>query len=172
MKRVFINNDNLNFEDLDYEVIRVKGLIINDNSEILVAHNNGTYQLVGGHVETNEDMEEALRREILEETGINLNNIDGPFMQVMSYYKNYFDTGKNVCSKIYYYRICCNEMPDISKTNYDLLEQKTDFKLFYIPLREMEDFLRKGLEDKMIDSNIFNEMMLVIEEFIYLYERG
>ena len=58
MKRIFINNDSLTKSDLDYEVIRVKGIIINEKDEILIAHNNNTFQFIGGHLQENEDMEE------------------------------------------------------------------------------------------------------------------
>ena len=40
MKMIFINDNNLEIDDLDYEDIRVKGVIINNNNEVLVAHNN------------------------------------------------------------------------------------------------------------------------------------
>ena len=132
MKRIFINDDSLTTDDLAYEVIRVKGIIVNNNKEVLVAHNNHTYQFPGGHVEKDEDMENALVREIKEETGIGILDINGPFMQIMTYAKNYFDSGKNVCNKIYYYRILSDEVPNLDETNYDELESQTDFGLFYV----------------------------------------
>lgn len=169
MKRVFINDDNLTIDDLDYEVIRVKGVIINDNNEILIAHNNNTYQLVGGHVEKSEDMEEALIREIKEETGINVSYINGPFMQIMTYCKNYFNSGKNVCSKIYYYRILSNDLPNLNETSYDELESQTDFGLFYVKLDDFERFLKVSMDNKTIDINIGREMLLALECYNSLY---
>ena len=165
MKRVFINNDNLNKSDLDYEVIRVKGIIINEKDEVLIAHNNNTFQFVGGHLREEEDMEEALLREILEETGILIDDITGPFMLIEAYYKNYFNTSKNVHSKIYYYKLFTDKMPDLSKTNYDILERQTDFKLFYVPVKNIKLFLDEGLKNKMIDKSIYDEMLLVIDEY-------
>ena len=88
MKRVFINDDNLSVDDLAYEVIRVKGIIVNNKNEVLVAHNNNTYQLVGGHVEKDEDIENALIREIKEETGTGIDAMRGPFMQMITYAKS------------------------------------------------------------------------------------
>lgn len=54
MRRILLNDDNLKEEELDFEVIRVKGLIINSAGDILIAHNNGTYQFPGGHKEDDE----------------------------------------------------------------------------------------------------------------------
>lgn len=169
MKMIFINDNNLEIDDLDYEVIRVKGVIINNNNEVLVAHNNNTYQLIGGHVEDGEDMEEALLREVKEETGIDVDSVSGPFMQIMTYAKNYFNSGKNVCNKIYYYRIVSNDLPNLLETNYDELESQTDFGLFYVKLEDFERFLRDGIKDKTIDENIGRELLLVFDEYNKLY---
>ena len=169
MKRVFINDDNLTVDDLAYEVIRVKGFIVNNENEILVAHNNNTYQLVGGHVEKDEDMENALIREIKEETGIGIEDISGPFMQIMTYAKNYFNSGKNVCNKIYYYRILSNDVPNFNETNYDELESQTDFGLFYVKVEDFDEFFFFCMNDGMIDKNIGREMFLVLEEYNKLY---
>ena len=166
---IFINDNNLEIDDLDYEVIRVKGVIINNNNEVLVAHNNNTYQLIGGHVEDGEDMEEALLREVKEETGIDVDSVSGPFMQIMTYAKNYFNSGKNVCNKIYYYRIVSNDLPNLLETNYDELESQTDFGLFYVKLEDFERFLRDGIKDKTIDENIGRELLLVFDEYNKLY---
>ncbi|MDD5888020.1 MAG: NUDIX hydrolase [bacterium] len=169
MKMIFINDNNLEIDDLDYEVIRVKGVIINNNNEVLVAHNNNTYQLIGGHVEDGEDMEEALLREVKEETGIDVDSVSGPFMQIMTYAKNYFNSGKNVCNKIYYYRIVSNDLPNLLETNYDELESQTDFGLFYVKLEDFKRFLRDGIKDKTIDENIGRELLLVFDEYNKLY---
>ena len=70
MREIFINDNNLKIEDLDYEVIRVKVVLINEDGNIILVHNNNTYQFPGGHVEDGEDMIEAVKREIREETGM------------------------------------------------------------------------------------------------------
>lgn len=84
MRRILLNDDNLQEEDLDFEVIRVKGLIINSTGDILIAHNNGTYQFPGGHKEDDENLDDCLEREIREETGISVTS-NGPFMQITTY---------------------------------------------------------------------------------------
>jgi len=171
MKRIFINEDHLDICDLDYEIIRVKGILINDNHEALIAKNNNTYQFLGGHIEKDEDMEEALIREIKEESGIDIDSVEGPFMQITTYSKNYFNSGKNVCSKIYYYRVFNNCPPNLLETNYDELEKQTEFRLFYIKMEDLENFLTNSIENRTIDANIGREMLLVLEEYNKLFER-
>lgn len=172
MKRIFINDNNLQNDELDYEVIRVKGLVINDKDEILLAHNNNTYQLVGGHLENTEDMEGALIREIREETGMLVEDITGPFMQITTYAKDYFNSGKNVCSKIYYYRVLTNNLPDKEKCEYDELERQTDFNLFYVKLKTFAEFIKQSITNGIINKDIGREMLLMVEEYNKLYGKN
>ena len=52
MKEIIYNHDGLKDEDITDTVIRIKGLIINDNN-ILIADQNGGFQFPGGHLEKN-----------------------------------------------------------------------------------------------------------------------
>ena len=169
MKKIIINEYNLRAQDLDYEVIRVKWLIVNSQNQILMEFNNNTYQFPGGHLNENEKLEEALLREIREETGITIKELDGPFMQIVTYDKNYFGTGKKVCSSIFYYRVLCDDIPDFEKTDLDELERLSEFGLRYVNLRELESFLKGCLENGNIDKNIMREMSLVLDEYNNLY---
>lgn len=169
MKRIFINDYFLKTEDIEDEVIRVKALLVNSKGDVLLAHNNNTYQLIGGHKEDDETLEDTLLREIKEETGIGLAECDGPFIQIITYDNNYFGTGRKVCSKIYYYRIVTDEMPNLLETHYDELECETDFNLFYIKASEMKRFLHKSMDEGTIAKDIGREMLLVDREYQRLF---
>lgn len=169
MKQILINKNNLELEDMEKTVIRVKGMLINSNKEILLAHNNGTYQFPGGHKEDDEGMEETLIREVKEETGIDVDLDMGPFMQIVTYDADYFGTGKKVCSKIYYYVIHTDEVPNYQETNYDELECQTEFNLLYTDVLGLGDFLDDAVKEGMMDAGICNEMKLVVDEYNRLY---
>lgn len=168
MRRILLNDDNLQEEDLDFEVIRVKGLIINSTGDILIAHNNGTYQFPGGHKEDDENLDDCLEREIREETGISVTS-NGPFMQITTYDSNYFNQNKKVCNKIYYYVLQTDDKPNYAETHYDELECQTDFNLFYISIRELRNFLKRAMEERNLDEKIGREMLLVLDEYNNLY---
>ena len=72
MKKVIYNYDNLKENEVDEVVIRCKGLIINDNNQIMLGHSHNTYQFPGGHLKDGETLLDCLKREIKEETGIEL----------------------------------------------------------------------------------------------------
>lgn len=169
MKQILINEQNLSEEDLEFTVIRVKAMLINSSNEILLAHNNGTYQLPGGHKEDDEEMDVTLIREVKEETGIDIELSTGPFMQIVTYDPNYFGTGKKACSKIYYYIIHTDEVPNYEETNYDELECQTDFNLMYTDVSGLGTFLDEAVEEGSLDPNICREMKLVIDEYNRVY---
>lgn len=169
MKRVFINDNNLNAKDIDYDVIRVKGLVINSSDELIIVENNNTYQLPGGHNRKDESLEDTLSREIKEELGIKLEIKNGPFMMIVTYDSNYFDTGSKVCSRIYYYLVKTDIEPDINNLSLDAMEKETDFNILKIPIDTLDSFLNNALKDDRINSCIGREMLLVSQEFNNVY---
>lgn len=165
MKSITINDDNLNDDDIETFVTRVKGLIINTKGKILIAHNNNSYQFPGGHVEEDESLENGVVREIREETGIDVVVEDEPFLVITTYDNNYFGSSKKVRNRIYYYVFKTDNVPDYSKTHYDQLELASDFNLFYVNVESLDDFLYKAMDEGNIDKSIAREMLLVYEEY-------
>ena len=165
MKEIIINDNQEKEEAMEMKVIRVKGFIFNSKGQILLAHNNNTYQFPGGHKKENESLDECIIREIKEETGILLEVLEKPFLCIKTYDSNYFGTGKKVLNCIYYYRFFTDEVPDFTETHYDELELCTEFKLFYLNFNSLEDFLKKNQFSKDMDPNIAREMLYAVEEY-------
>lgn len=169
MKEIIFNNKNLTNDDISKSVTRVKGLMINSDGKILIAHNNNTYQFPGGHLEENEEKDDCIVREIKEETGINVSVTEEPFLCIKTYDDNYFNTGKKVLNSIYYYRFFTDDLPNFSETHYDELELATEFNLFYVNFSDLEDFLKNNIDSGMIDVAIGKEMLKVVEVYNELY---
>lgn len=169
MKQIIFNDNNLTDNDIDLKVVRVKALMINSNGKILLAHNNNTYQFPGGHTEENESKKDCLIREVMEETGIELNVDEEPFLCITTYDNNYFGSGKKVLNSIYYYRTFTDSLPDLSKTHYDELELATDFNLYYVNFNTLEKFLKNAIENGSIDVNIAKEMINVVDVYHEVY---
>lgn len=165
MKKIVINDHDLTDSDIVKEVVRVKGLMMNTQGKVLLAHNNHTYQFPGGHLEENEEMDVCIKREIKEETGIDVLIQEEPFLVIVTYDNDYFGTGQKVKNSIYYYRFFTDEKPNFSETHYDELELATDFNLFYVNFSTLDKFLKKSIEDGSIDGNIGREMLLVYDEY-------
>jgi 8-oxo-dGTP pyrophosphatase MutT (NUDIX family) len=166
MKEILYNHDNLNKEDIDETVIRVKMLMINSKNEVLLGYSYKTYQFPGGHLEEGEALLDCVKREVLEETGIEL-NIDKfePFFVTRYYNKNYHDSGKNRNSEIYFYVIHTDELFNLNRVKYDEGEIKGNFELRYINLNDVEKILIDSIPDNEINKIIVGEMLEVFKEY-------
>lgn len=167
MKTVIINDEYLRDDDVDFSVTRVKGVIVNKDNKVILAHNNGTFQFPGGHVEEGEDLKDCLSREITEEVGIENFNVEDPYLKIVTYDSHYFNTGSIVLNTIYYYKVTTEDEPDEEKTNYDLVESSTPFKLFFVDLDKLENFLDSEIDN--FDKPIYREMKIASKEFNEVY---
>lgn len=160
---VVFNPDCLSFEEIEKFVTRVKILIINDLNQILLCKIDGAYYFVGGHVEDGEKLEDTLKREVLEETGIDLeiDNVIEPFLVYRFYNKNHYNSGIKCLATIYYYFIKTNKPFDLDNRKLDSTELKKDFTLEYIDFDEIEERLLNGISTTEQEA-IAKEMIDVI----------
>jgi len=166
MKTLIDNKDNLSINDITDETVRVKALIVNDSDEILLGHSFGAYQFPGGHVEGTEDLTNALHRELLEETGMDIDTSNlKPFMLLEHLTKDWPEEGNNRLSKIYYYIVNTDAEIDLSKTNYTIEETIGDYELRLIPLDYVEELLLKNSEVSPKNKVMANEMLAAIKEY-------
>ncbi len=164
MKEIIINKNNLSENDITEIVKRVKVLIINSNNEILLGYSHNEYQFPGGHIEENESFNQAINREIQEETGIKLNikNIE-PFVISKGYYKDWPQNGKNRKVEIYYYEIRTDQKPDLNNTSYTENEKNGNFELRYIPLDEVENEIMNNVLKYNDEKGIGKEMIEILK---------
>lgn len=162
MKVLVSNNYNLKEEDMTEVVKRVKILLVNSKKEILLGYSYNNYQFPGGHVEENENLIEAVYREIEEETGIFLDkdNTIKPFAVHYGYYKDWPSINKNRKIEIYYYEIKTDKVPNLDNTKYTENEKEGNFQLRYINLDDVESVLKdnskiygdkNGIEKEMLE---------------------
>ncbi len=171
MKRILINNKSLNKEDLDYKVVRVKVFFVNSNNELLLAHNNDTYQLIGGHLKKDETMDECLKREIKEETGITLDEKRiNPFYVIKYYCKNYHGSGKNRLVEIYYYIVYCDSKYDDSKKQLDANEIIQNYECRYISICDLKNILIENKKTTKENNSALDDMIIIWDEFLKRYK--
>ncbi len=168
MKEIIYNYDYLKESDITEVVIRMKALIIN-NDNIILGNESSILQFPGGHLENNETFEECLKREIMEETGIEItdNEIERSFMKVTYLNKDWPEMGKNRKSEIYYYLIKTNKEPDVTKVNYTEHEKQGNFKIDKIPLNSAIEIIRKNIPNNEKNKVIAPDMIMAIEEYLH-----
>lgn len=158
MKEIFINKS-IKEKIIDREEIRVKGLIINSKNEILLGYSYHTYQFPGGHLESGESIKDCLKREILEETGMDISlNMMKPLLSI-KYYNN------NCCEKLYYYVIKTDEKVNLRRTCYTKEEKVGNYVLRYINMDDIEDVLIEHVSKFPSQKVIAYEMLMALKEY-------
>lgn len=170
MKETIYNYDYLKDEDITEVVIRTKGLIVNSKN-IILGNENNIYQFPGGHLEKNETFEECLKREVLEETGIEIDDseIKRLFMKVTYLNKDWPSIGKNRKSEIYYYLIETSKNPDMSKLKYTEHERQGNFKIESIPLSESISIIKNNISKNEKNKVIAPDMIMAITEYLHQF---
>lgn len=169
MKTKIINYDHIKEESINGKIIRVKGLIINSKKEILLAEAYTTIQFPGGHLEEGETLQEGLKREILEETGIILNQDYEPFFCLKYFLKDYPVKGNNRSIEIYYFYIYTDKIYNLDNIYLDDQEKNGNFNLNYIKLKNIKKYLRENPGNLAINKIVANEMLTAIK---YLKKSG
>lgn len=147
MKTIIYNDDYLKKSDINKEVRRAKVILKNSNDELLLAFSRNNYYLVGGHVEDNESYVECLKREVREETGIELDIKEIlPYFVVEYLCKDYPEVGDNTNYIANYYVIDCDEKPDLAKIELTEGEKDGGFELKYIHKDEVMIILEEALK--------------------------
>jgi len=160
VKEIVVNKYNLKEEDVTEVVKRVKILIVNSKREVLLGYSHNEYQFPGGHVEEGESLEDAVRREIKEETGIVLDGEIHPAFALLSgYYKDWPSEGKNRKIEIYYYEIKTDIDYDLSNTDYTEDEKDGNFSLKRISLDNVEEELQNNINLYGDNKGIAKEML-------------
>lgn len=165
MKELKLNENNMKDSEINVVVTRVKALICNSNNEILLGYCDGVYQFPGGHVEDGEILDVAVKREILEETGIDLEaKALEAFYCIKHYTRNFHGDGINELSQLYYFYVETDEIINIEKIKYTEREKKGGYRLEYIKLDNVEEILTANIPNNKRNSTIVKEMLTVLEE--------
>ncbi len=166
MKEVIYNNGNLSDSDINDLVVRIKVLLINNN-KILIGNESGLYAFPGGHLEKKESFNDCLKREIKEETGIEIDDseIGEPFLKVVYLNKNYPEVGINRKNEIYYYVVKTDKKVDLSKTNYTKRELEKEYKIEEFDLDEVIDKITENIPNNEKNEVISRDMIIAIKEY-------
>ena len=109
--------------------------IVRKKDEILMVHTKeGDYKFPGGGVEASETHEEALKREVMEETGLEIDVVFELMGQVIERREDHFDPS-SVFEMVSYYYLCSGE-GKMKKQNLMEYEIELDFKPYWMKPEE------------------------------------
>ena len=128
----------------------VRGIIFKDNKILMVHTNKGDYKFPGGGVNKEEAFEAALMREVCEETGYTVNNIQGKIGAMVERKIDDFD-GTSMFEMTSHYYLC-----EVSNTKtaqkLDDYEADLDFQPIWLfideAIRINEEILKMSSNDR------------------------
>lgn len=167
MIEVIKNPNNISDNAINEVVVRCKALIIN-NDHILIANENDVLQFPGGHLEENESLEDCLKREIMEETGILLeeSEVGKPFLKISTIYKDWPKLGHNRLCDIYYFAIITSKMPNLTKIHLTKSEKEKNFKCEFVPLGDAISYIENNIPKNDRNLVISPDMISAIKEYL------
>lgn len=166
MIEIIKNKNNIGEEEINNVITRVKALIITSDNKILLGHSFCEYQFPGGHVENDEALLPALKRELEEETGLifDTDNL-APFAVLKKYFKDYPSEKVNTKLLIYYYVIKDDRVPILKNTDYTLEELDGNFSLRYVPLDIVKCVINDNINACGDGEGIAEEMLEILDCF-------
>ena len=166
MEEKIYNEDKVLMEDISKTITRVKIILIDSNNDITLAFSDNVYHFVGGHVEDGESLDEAVIREVKEETGIVLKNKKyTPFYKITQIFKDYPQKNNTNCYEYYYYEVRTDELPNLNNTNYTVNELEGSFELRKINLDDIENEIKSTLSWGERNNKIGLTMLEALEVY-------
>ena len=177
MKQITFNEDGLTKDEIDRELKKVRAIILNSEGKALLVKYTGLYMFPGGSIDEGESEKQALKREILEESGIEIqtNDIGEPFLQIQSLNKNYYD------------RVMKKDINRLTQTTYYALQTDSDIDETRKKLTESEkekghqiSFTNLSVIQYLVETNqtknpkkkeFDKELLTALREFAKLQEK-
>ncbi len=168
MKEIIINKGKLK----DYEITEVldKARIVlrNDNNEFILSHFERVYFLPGGKIEFGENPVDTIKREIKEETNIDvlLDDIE-PFVLIKHYLRDYESNDGTIVNRLVntYYFTGFTSKDDIEYFNLTIPEKRDDLRAFYIDMGEARELLKEYNKENPKATYLAVETLKVLDEY-------
>lgn len=142
----------------------VRTILFNEKGEIAILHkkNKNEYKLVGGGIEENENMEEALRREVNEEAGCEIKDVvEFGYVEELRTVNNFMQISYVFISRV---------QKDKKQLNLTKQEQAEGAELCWflpeIALKKIKECYNKLIPSKY--SNLYNSKMVIKRDELIL----
>lgn len=176
MKHIEKNLDNMKEKKVDKFNPKVRAIILNSSNEIIITKYADIFMFPGGKLDKDEDINDALVREIIEELGIDLDMND---THVFADYTHFIENYPIVCSnekenelnKTIYFLIKADVKYDKDKVSLTEREKKNGFEVINININDAIDLINNYKSNNPRYEWFKDEIINVLEELIkYLQE--
>ena len=169
---LIINEDNLKLNEVEEFNCKVRALLIDENNNILIARYGNTILLPGGSIDRGETKEEALVRELKEETGNDYTINELAYLNTLKYYqKDYPKRDGRIENRLittYYY---VSKYKGISKQSLTEKEKKDNFMLELVPIDSLEELVLNNQNSNPRNIYFVKELLKVLEYYKEVYSK-
>lgn len=169
MEKIILNPNNLTSSEIEVVKSKIRALIINSESEVIITEYNFAYMFPGGKRELNENEVDTLKRELKEELGISFDiNEIKPFVKLYHYNKDYVTTENEHYNRLTitdYYLIKTDKKLNLDKGSLSDREKEFGFKAYFSKIDEIYSKLN-GLKSENPRAKFFSEEInIILNEF-------
>ena len=172
MKQIDFNETNLTDTEIDKVVRKVRALVINNiTKQMLLVHYAGLYMLPGGSIDNGETEVEALRRELLEEAGI---EEAIPYLLINSYDRNYFDRKSgniNRLTQTTFFKVSTNQNINENKKRLTENEKEKNHTIKYMNLSVARYLIETNSADNPKRKQFDREILTALDEYALMEQR-
>lgn len=168
MKEIILNKGKLKEDELTDVIEKSRIVLRNEDDELVFARFGRVYMLPGGKIEPGETPVDAVKRELMEETTINilLDDIE-PFAVVYNYLRDYeIEDGslENRLVKTYYFSGSTTD-DTIEYFNLTQNEKEDNLRGFFIDIEEGIELLQDYNKENPKATYLALETLKVLDEY-------
>lgn len=168
MKEIILNKARLKDDELTDVIEKARIVLRNDNDELVFARFGRVYMLPGGKIELGETPVDTVKRELMEETTINILLDDTePFAVTYNYLRDYeLEDGTlvNRLVKTYYFTGFTSD-DTIEYFNLTQNEKEDNLRGFFIELEDGIELLQDYNKENPKATYLALETLKVLEEY-------
>ena len=168
MKEIVINKAKLKPDEITEVLDKARIVLRNDNGEFVLSHFERVYFLPGGKIELGETPADTIKRELKEETNIDilLDDIE-PFLLVKNYLRDYEANDGSIVNRLVntYYFTGFTSKDDIEYFNLTIPEKRDDLRAFYIDMEDALELLKEYNKENPKATYLALETIKVLEEY-------
>ena len=168
MKEIVLNKAKLKPEEITEVLDKARIILRNDTGEFVLSHFERVYFLPGGKIEVDETPFETIKRELKEETNIDIFLDDTePFAVVKNYLRDYQSIDGTIVNRLVntYYFTGFTSKDDIQYFNLTIPEKRDDLRAFYIDMEEARELLKEYNKENPKATYLALETLKILDEY-------
>lgn len=173
--KLVLNDENMQINEISEFNSKVRAILIDEENRVLIANYGGVFLFPGGSIDAKESINEAIIRELREETGMIYEERDLTFLAQLDFFqKNYMKRNGMIKNRLIrtYYFIGNIKKIELKHQCLTEKEKKDGFKLELVPLSEFERFILNNQNDNFRNIYFQREMIEIIKLYRNSFEQN